>query len=168
VVEDRDEARGEGRARYEKDTALPWVLAGLALGAIAIGVFAYARYAGSEAYIAHGIEQMKVRGPSLDAEGCVDAVLGWAHDCDVHDTNSAVCEQGVKILMFHCLDNGDEAARKAECDEFLSEERAQGKWVWKTCESRGMRCVNKRECNCAEAFRSFESYCRTGGEAVQL
>jgi hypothetical protein len=168
VVEDRDDARGEGRASFERDTALPWVLAGLAAGAIAIGVLAYARYAGSEQYIAQGIEQVKHRGPALDAEGCVDAVLGWAHDCDVHDTNSAVCEQGVKILMFHCLDAGDAAAREAECEAFLSEERTQGKWVWKTCEERGMRCTNKRECNCAEAFRSFESYCRTGGEAVQL
>ena len=168
MVEDRDDVGGEARPRYERDTALPWVLAGLVVGTVAVGVLAYARYAGSEAYIAQGIAEMKARGAALDGEGCVDAVLGWAHDCDVHGTNSAVCEQGVKILMFHCLEAGEETARMAECDAFLAEERVQGKWVWKVCDARGTRCVNKRECNCAEAFRSFESYCRTGGEAVQM
>ena len=57
-------------------------------------------------------EQMQIRGPELDVEGCIDAVIGWHHDCDIQGANAAVCQQAVGITMFHCLKGAD---RTAEC-----------------------------------------------------
>ncbi len=140
------------------------MLAALATVSVVMGVGGYYRYAGSEEYVAHGIEQMDRRGPELDIEGCVDAVVGWNHDCDIHGANAAVCLQGVGMTMFHCLSGAD---RTEECGPYDAPETS-GKWVLARCEERGMRCVNKRECACAEAYRAVDSFCRTGGKAVQL
>ena len=144
--------------------SLKWVFGGMAVVTVAMGVGGYYRYAQSEDYIAYGIEQMDRRGPQLDVEGCVDAVIGWHHDCDVNDANAAVCMQGVGMAMFHCLAGAD---RSEECKPY-DEPQSSGKWVQRVCEERGMRCINKRECACAEAYRAVDSFCRTGGEAIQL
>lgn len=145
-------------------SGLRWVFGGAAAVSIAAGVAGYWRYAGSERYVAEGIEEMKARGPTLDVEGCIDAVVGWAHDCDIQGTNAAVCQQAIGMTMFHCLDGAD---RAAECEPY-AEPESGGKWVYARCEARGMRCVSKRECACADAYRAVDSFCRTGGEAVQL
>jgi hypothetical protein len=145
-------------------SGLKWVLGGAAAVSVATGVAAYWRYAGSERYVAQGIEQMQARGPDLDVEGCIDAVVGWHHDCDIQGANAAVCQQAVGITMFHCLSGAD---RTAECEPY-DVPQDDGKWVLSKCEDRGMRCVNKRECACADAYRAVDSFCRTGGEAVQL
>lgn len=143
--------------------SLRWVFGGATLVTVILGVAGYWRYSNSEAYVAKGIEQMQEQGPQLDVEGCIDAVIAWHHDCDIEGANAAVCQQAVGITMFHCLDGAD---RSQACEAFVP--RESGKWVLDTCADRGMRCVNKRECACAEAYRAVDSFCRTGGEAVQL
>lgn len=156
-------------------------------GAVTIltGVMGYARYAGSERWVSEGIQQMDARGSELDVEGCIDEVVGWYDACDQEDANAAVCLTGVDILMAHCLGAQD---RAPTCELYLnpdSEVRApteqmreqarnpkkageSGRWVYARCEERGMRCLNKRECACAEAYRAVDSFCRTGQQAVQL
>lgn len=150
--------------QYEPDNgSLTWVLAGVFTVSAVVGVAAYWRYAQSETYVAEGIAQMKQLGPKLDTEGCFQAALEWHHDCDVNGTNAAVCEQGLKIVTYHCLAGAD---RSQACEAYPP--RDNGKWVLESCEERGLRCVNKRECACAEIERSIESFCLNDGEAVQL
>ncbi|NVB36532.1 hypothetical protein G6O69_01720 [Pseudenhygromyxa sp. WMMC2535] len=152
---------------------------------VATGVLAYYRYARSERWVVQGIEAMDEAGKGLDAEGCIDAAIEWHDACDQEDTNAAVCFKGVDILMFHCLAAQD---RSDTCELYLDpeseihqatedmRERARnpdkagesGRWVYGRCEERGMRCINKRECACAEAYRAVDSFCRTGQQAVQL
>ncbi|WP_106091786.1 hypothetical protein [Enhygromyxa salina] len=157
----------------------------IALISVVVGVLGYWRYANSERWVAQGISNMDAVGATLDAEGCVDEVVGWYGACDQHDANAAVCLQGVGILMQHCLSARE---RDETCEQYLDPtsdkhaasddmlERARnpataggsGRWVYARCEERGMVCRNKRECACAEAYRAIDSFCRTGQSAVQL
>jgi hypothetical protein len=165
--------------------SLIYLFSALALISVTIGVLGYRRYANSERWVAEGIQQMDARGPELEAEGCVDEAVAWYGSCDEHDANAAVCLQGVGILMQHCLSARE---RDQTCELYLDpasvvheasegmRERARdpekaggsGRWVYARCEERGMVCLNKRECACAEAYRAIDSFCRTGQQAVQL
>jgi len=152
---------------------------------VVVGVLGYRRYANSERWVAEGIAEMNRTGAELEPEGCIDATVRWYNECDQQQANAAVCLQGVSLLMFHCLDAAD---RQQTCELYLDpdsavhlptedmRERARkaetagesGRWVYGRCDERGMACVNKRECACAEAYRAIDSFCRTGQEAVQL
>lgn len=131
---------------------------------IIFGVMAYERYARSEQWVKTGIEQMQVKGKTLDAQGCIDASIEWNNACEENDANSAVCLHAIKLQIFHCL---KAQPRDADC-ETIANPPNEGKWVYAVCEERGNRCINKRECACAQAFRSYDSFCRSGQEAVQL
>lgn len=149
---------------YATDGPSLWqVLGPVFLASLLLGVFVYWRYAASETYVKEGIAQMDAQGATLDADGCVDAALAWFEGCEAHNTNAAVCEQGLKLVSFHCL---RAAPRDAACEAYQGS--PNGRWVYDTCESRGMRCVNKRECACATVFRTFESFCLNDEERVQL
>lgn len=144
--------------------SLRLVLGSAAALSVLFGVLAYKRYAQSEAYISESRKVLEEKGASLDAEGCIDAVIDWHEGCEANDTNQAVCTHAVKIEMFHCLKGRD---RSETCEDY-SEMPDKGKWVYKACEDRDMRCLNKRECPCAEAYRALESFCRTDQKAVQM
>jgi hypothetical protein len=157
----------------------------LTIVTLIVGVLAYRRYANSERWVAEGVDKMDRIGAALEPEGCVDESVQWYAECDQNQANAAVCLQGVAILMFHCLDAAD---RTQTCELYLDpdsavhqptesmRERARkaetagasGRWVYARCEERGMSCINKRECACAEAYRAIDSFCRTGQQAVQL
>ncbi|PRP98304.1 hypothetical protein ENSA5_30370 [Enhygromyxa salina] len=198
--EDQDQREGAGKTPVsadpasaevaaevaaEPDHSMKFVFIGLALVSVIVGVLGYWRYASSEQWVVEGVAKMDALGPKLDAEGCVDEVVGWYNDCDQHDANAAVCLQGVGILMQHCLSARE---RTQTCELYLNPESAahavtddmrararnpdkaggSGRWVYARCEERDMVCRNKRECACAEAYRAIDSFCRTGEEAVQL
>lgn len=165
--------------------SLRLVLGGVVLLTILVGVLAYWRYANSERWVAEGVERMDELGAGLDSEGCIDATVEWHDSCDAEQTNAAVCLQGVKVVMFHCLaarDRGDVCQLYLDLDSEVhaptedmrararNPERAgaSGNWVYGRCAERGMNCINKRECACAEAYRAIDSFCRTGQQAVQL
>lgn len=157
----------------------------LASISVVLGVFAYWRYAQSEAYVAEGMRMMEARGAELTPDECIAETVEWANACDQNDTNAAVCLQGVKLVMFHCLHAKD---RTEPCEAYLDPESAMheptedmrararnpdragesGNWVYARCDERGMTCTNRRECACAEAYRAIDSFCRTGQDAVQL
>ncbi len=143
---------------------------GLVLGSVAVlsivfGVLAYKRYADSEAWVQQGIKKMDAEGANLDVQGCIDAAIKWHAGCEENDANQAVCNHAVKIEMYHCLSATD---RAAECEADWSNPPEKGSWVYGACEERGNRCINKRECACAEAYRATDSFCKTGQKAVQL
>lgn len=165
--------------------SLKLVFGSCALVSILLGVFVYWRYATSEAYVAQGIRAMEARGAELSPDECIDETIAWHDACDQNDTNAAVCLQGVKLVMFHCLHARD---RTDTCELYLDPESPlheptedlkaaarnpekageQGNWVYGRCVERGYTCINKRECACAEAYRAIDSFCRTGQDAVQL
>lgn len=171
--------------RQTDGPSLKLVFGLLAIVTLIVGVLGYRRYANSERWVAEGIEKMDRIGAQLEPEGCIDEAVQWYDECDQHQANAAVCLQGVSILMFHCLDARD---REQTCELYLDPEsevhqptedmrerarRAEtagesGRWVYGRCDERGMSCINKRECACAEAYRAIDSFCRTGQQAVQL
>lgn len=165
--------------------SLKLVFGALATISVVLGVLVYWRYAESEAYVAKGMQAMDARGAQLSVDECLDESVAWHDACDQNDTNAAVCLQGVKLVMFHCLHAKD---RSETCELYLDPESAihqptedmrerarnpekageSGNWVYGRCDERGMNCTNKRECACAEAYRTIDSFCRTGQDAVQL
>ena len=149
---------------YATDGPTVWQVLGpvFVLSAL-LGAFVYQRYAASETYVKEGIARMDKEGPSLTADGCVDAALEWFNGCEANSANAAVCEQGIKLVAFHCL----KAAPRDEAGEAY-QGSPNGRWVYGKCEERGQRCVNKRECACATVFRSMESFCINDQERVQL
>lgn len=176
---------GEQDGPSSSNRGLWYLFAGLALGSIVIGVFAYRRYAMSEQWVVEGIRHMDAVGAELDVDECVDEAVTWYADCDQHQANAAVCLQAVGILMHHCLSARE---RDQTCELYLDpnssvhqpteDMRARarnpdaagesGRWVYARCEERGMVCRDKRECACAQAYRAIDSFCRTGQQAVQL
>jgi hypothetical protein len=153
-----------GGEALDSGPSLRLVLGGAACVSVILGVFAYWRYAGSEAYVAQGMERMDALGRSASALECVDGALDWAEHCEENGTNHAVCLHAIKVQMAHCLVGQD---RAESCLEYTTKPEG-GRWVQETCEARGQRCVNKRECGCAEAFRALQSFCSTGQKAVAM
>lgn len=165
--------------------SLKLVFGMLASISVLMGVFVYWRYAQSEAYVAQGMQSMDARGAELTVDECISETVAWHDACDQNNTNAAVCLQGLKLVMFHCLHAKD---RSESCEVYLDPESAvhqptedmverarnpdrageSGNWVYGRCEERGMSCTIKRECACAEAYRTIDSFCRTGQDAVQL
>ena len=131
---------------------------------IVIGVFVYRRLSQSVPYVRQGIVEMDKKGAEMSGEQCMDAALTWYEGCGANNTNAVICLDGVKILTFHCLKGRE---RRSLCEDYDAMPD-NGKWVYGRCLDKGMKCVNKRECACAEVYRSIESFCRTGGKAVQL
>lgn len=179
------ETQSADDVRQSDGPSLKLVFGVLAIVTVVVGVLAYWRYANSERWVAEGIAKMDRVGAELKPEGCIDESLSWYGDCDEQQANAAVCLQGVSILMYHCLAAAD---RHDTCELYLDpesevhqptesmRERARnaetagesGRWVYARCEDRGISCINKRECACAEAYRAIDSFCRTRQQAVQL
>lgn len=182
---DAEPAGSTGEERATDGPSLKLVFGLVGLVTLVVGVMSYRRYAQSERWVAEGIAEMDRIGAELEADQCVDKAVAWYDACDQKRANAAVCLQGVSILMFHCLNARE---RGETCELYLDPESAvhqptedmrerarkaetageSGRWVYGRCDERGMTCVNKRECACAEAFRAIDSFCRTGQEAVQL
>jgi hypothetical protein len=133
------------------------------LGVIVVvaGFGAFWRYKVSERHFAATVEEMNRLGPTLDTEGCVDAVLAWHRRCEA---NRPLCDNGVPMVMTHCLAGRDRSESCAALD--LSSSKAQ--WVWKRCLDRGDSCVDKKRCACADAYRALDSYCRHEQRGVAL
>lgn len=119
-------------------------------------------YVQGERVVQAVLPQMEEQGRGVTAEGCIDVVMAWHKQCDA---TSVMCNNGVKTAMYHCLKAQD---RAADCTRLPSGEGMDGKWVFLTCKERGTPCKRTKECACADAYRSFDSFCRTGQKAVQL
>ncbi|MCY1065998.1 hypothetical protein OV090_14550 [Nannocystis sp. RBIL2] len=144
---------------------------GPSLRTVMIGVFAlgglmtwqmHRAYVHGEKVVQAAFPVMEEKGKSLDAEGCIDAVIAWHKECDA---TAVMCNHGVKQAMYHCLKSQD---RQEGCKQLPSSESMDGKWVFLTCKERGSQCKRTKDCVCADAYRAFDSFCRTDGEAVQL
>lgn len=128
---------------------------------IVLGTVAFWRYKVSERHFAETVKEMDALGPTVDTEGCVSAVLAWHARCEA-DKN--LCEHGVPLVMTHCLVGAD----RSETCEGLDLSSAQAQWVFTQCEARGSTCENRKNCACASAYRTIDSFCRHGQEGVSL
>lgn len=138
------------------------VLTGMTLVAVFMGVFAYYRYVTSEKAIMAGMAELEVKGAALDSEGCVTFVLDWHKRCTALNS---MCNDAVKIAMYHCLEARD---RTADCAKLNPDVVSKGQWVFGVCKDRGTECRLRKQCPCADAYRAMDSFCRTDQQAVQL
>ena len=135
----------------------------MAVLVLVLGVAAYWRYTVSENYFAQSLADMDRRGPTLDVEGCIDAVLDWHGRCEA---NKPLCDNGVPQVMTHCLIAQD---RTQACEELMAAEAsASAQWVYLTCYERDTPCRSKKHCPCADAYRALDSFCRHGQKGVAL
>jgi hypothetical protein len=142
--------------------SLRTVLIGLSLVAVSMGVFSYYRYVTSERAIMAGMAELEARGAELDSEGCINVVLDWHSRCDAL---SMMCNDAVKIAMYHCLESRD---RKADCGQLKPDVVSKGQWVFGVCKDRGTECRRRKQCPCADAYRALDSFCRSDQKSVQL
>lgn len=142
--------------------SLRTVLLSMTAVAVFMGVFAYYRYVTSEKAIMAGMAELEVKGESLTSEGCVDTVLEWHKRCDALNT---MCNDAVKIAMYHCLEARD---RSVDCGNLKPDVVSKGQWVFGVCKDRGTECRRRKECPCADAYRALDSFCRSDQKAVQL
>ncbi|MEM9459916.1 MAG: hypothetical protein AAGF11_37420 [Myxococcota bacterium] len=151
--------------RPEVETSGPslrLVLGVIAVVVVVMGVAAYWRYTLSEKHFADTLAQMDRQGPSLDVEGCIDAVLGWHARCEA---NKPLCDNGVPQVMTHCLVARD---RTRSCEQLDLDASASAQWVYLTCFERDTPCRSKKHCPCADAYRTFDSFCRHEQKGVAL
>ena len=140
---------------------LSWVLGGVGLLVLVMGVLAAYRYDQSEAHFAAVQREMDEKGKTLDPEGCVDAILEWHASCTA---NGPLCDHGVPKIMTHCLKAQD---RTAMC-ESLDLRSARAQWVWGKCKDRGTPCKSRKKCPCADAYRAMDSFCRHGQAGIAM
>lgn len=157
--------------RETSGPSLSLVLGGIATLTLLFGVLSYKRYAESERWVAEGIQMAKDQGATLSDEQCIDHAIKWHDACGEEGANAAVCLQGVKLVTFHCL---YATSRTQACIPYQSPQLDPGgkidpgDWVYMRCMERGNKCKQRRECACAEAYRSLESFCKSGETGVQL
>lgn len=153
------------KTRKSKDwegPSLRTVMVSICAVALFMGVFAYYRYVTSERAIMQGMAELEAKGHELDAEGCINLVLDWHKRCDAL---SVMCNDAVKIAMYHCLESRD---RLDDCGKLKPDEVSRGQWVFGVCKDRGTECKHRKQCACADAYRALDSFCRTDQSAVQL
>lgn len=137
------------------------VLGGIAIIIILMGAVGFWQLSKSRDHFAAATTRMDEVGKTVDTEGCVGAVLEWHAGCEA---NKPLCDNGVPMVMTHCLLGGD---RGEYCEDLdLSSSKAQ--WVFDRCEERGDKCSNRKTCACASAYRAIDSFCRHGQEGVSL
>jgi len=148
----------------EVDTSGPslrLVLGAMSILVVVLGVAAYWRYVQSENYFAVTLHEMDRKGKELDVEGCVSAVLDWHAHCEA---NKPLCDNGVPQVMTHCLVAQD----RAETCESIELGSAKAQWVFESCLERDTPCTNKKQCACADAYRTLDSFCRHDQKGVAL
>lgn len=142
--------------------SLRTVFVGLTIVSVLMGVLAYYRYSQSEKSIMRGMPALEAAGKDMTPEQCIDAVLAWHARCE---GLSFMCNNTVPEAMFHCLKAKD---RTRECAELKPDEVSKGQWVFYKCKDRNTMCKRTKQCACADAYRAFDSFCRTDQEAVQV
>ena len=129
--------------------------------AIVLGVVAYWRFTLSQQHIRANFHRLDKHGATLDAEGCVTAVLDWHDHCDAIDT---LCDHAVPMAMEHCLRASD---RSKDCAALG--ETARDQWTYEKCKARGIIKGRSSVVNaCTDAYRALAQFCRSGQEGVIL
>ena len=129
--------------------------------AVSLSIIKVVTFNHSEAEILQSLKNLENRGATVDAEGCIDAVIDWRRNCEA---NKVMCNQTVALAMAHCLAQQD---RSDTCTSLTTTD-ATGQWVFDVCQARGTPCEVRSKCVCADAYRALHSFCRTGQQSVQV
>ena len=136
-----------------------WVLGSIFFVATILGVVTFFNYTRTEKSVQKGIAHLLEEGKSLSMQGCVKELLTWTSQCEGIKT---VCDASAPILMESCLRAQD---RSAECGE-NAQVRKDSKFGFKECSV--FTLTKDRRKVCGNAFRAFDSYCRTRVVAGKL
>ncbi|GMV42713.1 MAG: hypothetical protein AMXMBFR64_44290 [Myxococcales bacterium] len=118
---------------------------------VGVGLVIVSRYEASERAVAQGVEELGERGRTLDAEGCVDAVLDWSDRCA---GMKSLCDASVPRVMGACLAAQD---RRAWCAS-LGDRTSDTHFGYRECAERGVKGAAKKKC--AMTYRAIDSYCK--------
>lgn len=155
-------AKSKKLSRDWEGPSLRTVIVMLSILSVVMGTLAYYRYSQSEKSIMSGMPELERLGATSTPEQCIDSVLEWHSRCE---GLSFMCNNTVPEAMFHCLKAQD---RTAECAALKPDEVSKGQWVFYKCKDRNTMCKRTKQCPCADAYRAFDSFCRTEQQAVQV
>ena len=135
--------------------ALVGILLALVGTGSVMGVFAYRQVVRSEEALRALREEAACTGGRVDAEGCVDWVLGAQKRCAAMQS---LCQGAIPGLLETCL-----AARPERPACASIGEAADTHWSYRHCAARGF---DRRDHGCAIAYLALASFCarqRGGG-----
>ncbi len=143
------------------DATWKWVVGGLGVGSVAIGIFLYSQYARSERVLMRDLDTIRDQGRALTPEGCIDAVLGWWKGCEAM---SGLCDMSVPRMMMTCLQAAD---RSAYCSAHPSDTTAAtfGK---QQCKDKGFTSTKQQRATCAFCYRSVDYHCKELGKRAAV
>ncbi len=131
---------------------------------LGLGVFVYNRAASGSVEIAHDYKVMRERGATLSAEGCVEASLEWfRHRCDAV---GKMCIDAVPRMVGECLAAQD----RSEACIANGNDLKPSQWAYQHCAEMGIDRKSKKAVkeSCTQAWRAFDSWCKSGQQGVAL
>jgi hypothetical protein len=142
-----------------------WVVIGVAVAiGLGLGFFVYQRAASGSLEIATDYKAMRERGATLSAAGCVEASLEWFNTrCDAV---GKMCIDAVPRMVGECLAAQD---RSAACEE-NGNDLKPSQWAYQHCAEMGIDRKSKKPVkeSCTQAWRAFDSWCKSGQTGVAL
>lgn len=130
----------------------------------AIGVFVYFSASRASMDVWKQVEGFTERGRAVSGEGCVSAVLDWFGDeCAAP---GRICLDAVPRAMGNCLAAID---RQADC-EVIGNDQKPSQWAFERCAERGVDRKSRKPVkeSCTMAWRSFDTFCKSGQKGVAL
>ena len=138
--------------KTDKICSSTWVLSGIFALATLMGVLAFFKYVKTETSVKQGRVFLQERGKSLDLHGCVAELLAWSAGCE---GIKSVCDASAPILMESCLKSQD---RTEECVQKKTL-RMDSTFGYRDCAAISKTKAARKVCG--NAYRAFDSYCKT-------
>lgn len=122
------------------------------VGALSLvaGVWFFRMVLFSERHLKAEEAALRQVGASVNAEGCVTAVLEWYGRCEAL---KSLCDTGVTRLMVACLDG---QPSRPECPSYVGQ-GAKSNYGYKQCMDRGVTKTNKKACG--NAYMAIDQLC---------
>lgn len=110
------------------------------------------------------VESFGERGKPADGIGCVNLVLDWFKgECEAP---GRICLDAVPRAMAHCLAAAD---RTADCAA-IGNDQKPSQWAFDRCSERGVDKKSRKPIkeSCTMAWRSLDTFCKSGQKGVAL
>lgn len=140
-----------------------WIVIGalLFLGTFLATFVVFPNLKRSAAALSEKMRDLDERGKTLNAEECVEHVIGWYRECDVM---ASLCLQEVPKAVAHCLRAQD---RAASCVAY-TDLPPTSQWAYERCEAGGIDKTSEKNLKkaCTSAWRALDQWCKTGQKGV--
>lgn len=153
----------EDAARRNARSAKLVVWGAIAVGS-AIGVFVYFSASRASMDVWKQVEGFTDRGRDLSGEGCVSTVLDWfGQECAAP---GRICLDAVPRAMGNCLAAVD---RTDDCVA-IGNDQKPSQWAFERCAARGVDRKSRKPIkeSCTMAWRSLDTFCKSGQKGVAL